>query len=120
MDAEQALLEISKILERYLTPSVVSEKKFIALDEFQIVWSKYPSTRRDNKPKCLAVFLKTVKSHEDCDRITKALNYYLSSDDVSRGYIKLSSTWFPQWETFWENYNDTKDTSGILKHMGPK
>lgn len=125
MTAEQCLLKIQEILKEWKLPVNGEPKpqKFdreIAFDRF---WKKYPSNRRDNKPRCQLKFKETIKDESDEARLHIALDYYLHQHDhVQNGFIKLSSTWLNQgWESWYEIAIENKQQSGIMKHLkGPQ
>lgn len=110
---------IDDIIEEFKTPIKTNTTHFNTEEAFTTIWKKYPSNRRDNKPKCWKIFKETVKNQEDFSKITKALEHYLGcNEDVQRGFIKLSSTWFGQgWEMWWENSEETPSNIGLNKHL---
>lgn len=64
--------------------------------DFKSLWDKYP-----NKVGVKAAerhFKTSVKTQEDFDNITKALNNYLKSERVGKGFIQNGSTWFNDWQ----------------------
>ncbi len=125
MTSEEVLNQIYALINEYKTLKMVKEETkkdvsvFNATASFPIIWKRYPANRRDNKPKCLKIFKETVKNIEDFEKITKALEYYLGcNEDVQRGFIKLSSTWFGQgWEMWWEMSQEIPSSEGINKHF---
>lgn len=73
--------------------------------EFQKIWNKFP-----NKVGYKAAerhFNTTVKTEKDLVNIKKALNNYLSSERVRKGFIQNGSTWFNDWAS-WLSYIHTK------------
>lgn len=68
---------------------------------FEILWAKYPN--KDGKKAAERHFHASVKTSEDFDAINQALNNYLRSEKVLKGYIKNGSTWFNNWQD-WKTY----------------
>lgn len=64
-------------------------------DAFEHVWGKYPN--KDGRKASLAHFMASVKVQSDFDAILAALENYLKSDKVKRGFIKDGKTWFNNW-----------------------
>lgn len=65
---------------------------------FNSLWEKYP--KRDGRKAAFRHFVSSVKTKEDWDDINKALENYVQSDTVLKGYIKNGSTWFNNWKDF--------------------
>lgn len=72
---------------------------------FDEVWKRYPN--KDGKKASEKHFNTTVKTEEDYAAINKALDNYLNSDKVKKGFIKNGSTWFNNWQD-WIDYEDVK------------
>jgi len=70
---------------------------------FEDIWSKYPN--KDGKKDALRHFKASVKNEKDMDDIHQALNNYLNSEKVKKGFIKNGSTWFNNWRD-WINYEE--------------
>jgi len=67
---------------------------------FMSVWNIYP--KKVGKKESYRHFRATVKSKEDYHAIQKALDNYMASDRVARGFIMDGSTWFNNWKDFVE------------------
>ena len=70
---------------------------------FNTIWSKYPN--KVGKKAALRHYQASVKSESDIDLINKALENYLKSERVAKGYIQNASTWFNDWKT-WVEYKE--------------
>lgn len=70
---------------------------------FSSLWEKYP--KRDGRKSALKSFIGSVKTKEDWDAINIALENYLQSDTVLKGFIKNGSTWFNNWKDWVKNDN---------------
>ncbi len=79
------------------------EKNSTSLFGFEEIWRKYP--RRVGKKAAKRHFKATVKTGNDLNNINKALETYLASKIVAKGYIQNGSTWFNDWET-WIDYTE--------------
>ncbi len=66
------------------------------IEAFEHLWSKYPN--KDGKKEAFVHWQASVKSKEDIDKIGKALENYLQTDTVKRGFIKKGATWFNNWQ----------------------
>lgn len=73
---------------------------------FDLIWKKYPS--RTGMKLAKRHFEASVKTMVQWLDIQKALDNYLKSDRVKRGYIQNGSTWFNNW-TDWTNYTETNN-----------
>ena len=62
---------------------------------FLSLWERYPN--KDGKKDALKHFNVSVHTNEDTINIEKALNNYLSSERVKKGYVKNGATWFNNW-----------------------
>ena len=81
-----------------LTTKKQEKDKYNTEDFFNKVWSRYP--RRLGRKEALRHYQATVKVEQDFLDINKALNNYLTTDNVVNGitkYIKNGSTWFNNW-----------------------
>jgi len=63
--------------------------------DFNILWGKYPN--KDGKKAAERHFQSEVKTEQDWKDINTALDNYLQSDVVKKGFIKNGSTWFNNW-----------------------
>lgn len=63
--------------------------------DFDILWSKYPN--KDGKKEAYRHFKTSVLTDKDFQDIQVALENYLSSEKVKKGFIKNGSTWFNNW-----------------------
>jgi len=66
------------------------------LFSFDEIYLKYPN--RVGKKAALKHFETTVKTEADFKDIQGALNNYLLSDRVKKGFIQNASTWFSNWQ----------------------
>lgn len=64
--------------------------------DFKTIWKLYPN--RQGRKNAERHFFATVKSQDDLNRIRSALDNYLKSGNVARGFVKNGSTWFNEWE----------------------
>lgn len=64
-------------------------------DKFGQIWKKYPN--KDGMKAALRAFKASVKSEQDWEAIQVALENYLKTDRVQKGFIKNGSTWFNNW-----------------------
>ena len=71
------------------------DKKENVLFDFESIWSKYPS--KVGKEAAARKFKLTVKTDQDFKDIQTALDNYIKSDRVTKGFIQNGSTWFNQW-----------------------
>jgi hypothetical protein len=62
---------------------------------FDTIWSKYPN--KDGRKAAERHFISSVKTEQDYKDIQTALNNYLASETVAKGFIKNGSTWFNNW-----------------------
>lgn len=63
--------------------------------DFELLWDKYPN--KDGKRAAERHFRGEVKTEQDWKDINTALDNYLQSDVVKKGFIKNGSTWFNNW-----------------------
>lgn len=76
---------------------------------FNEIWQKYPS--KVGKKQAERHFRISVKNEKDWGDIQKALDNYLKSDRVKRGYIQNGSTWFNDWQS-WIDCNPITSSTG--------
>ena len=74
-----------------------------AWEEFESIWCIYP--KRIGKKEAERHFKAQIKNQEDLLNIKKALENYLKSDRVKRGFIQNGSTWFNNWRD-WIDYKE--------------
>jgi len=70
---------------------------------FNVIWNKYPN--RVGKKVAEKHFKATVKTEEDLNSIEKALDVYLKSERVEKGFVQNGSTWFNNWQD-WIDYEE--------------
>jgi len=70
---------------------------------FISLWNKYPN--KVGKKEALRHYETSVKTEEDIALINKALENYLKSERVAKGFIQNASTWFNDWRT-WLEYKE--------------
>ena len=68
---------------------------------FETSWIKYPAYRRKGKQVALKRFNQTVTAENEGEFI-KALENYLKSDNVKKGYVLRASKWFSEWQDWVE------------------
>ena len=87
--------------------SVLSESKSLAFDkneekpfnvtaEFEALWQKYPS--RKGRKAAYKHFCASVSTLEELEVIKDALENYVQSDRVKRGFVQDGATWFNNWK----------------------
>lgn len=69
--------------------------------DFETIWNKYPN--KDGRKQAERSFKATVKTEQDWSDINQALDNYMKSEKVKKGFIKNGSTWFNNWRD-WINY----------------
>jgi len=80
-------------------------------DWFAKIWLAYPKERRHGKSVAWKRFDKSVQTLEDAKGCARALEAYLKSDVVARGYVMRASKWFEEWE---DHVNDDGRNSQSL------
>ena len=92
-----------------LTTEKQDKDKYNTEDFFNKVWSRYP--RRLGRKEALRHYQATVKVEQDFLDINKALNNYLTTDNVvnKTKYVLHGSTWFNNWRD-WVEY--TRERTG--------
>lgn len=70
---------------------------------FTKLYSNYP--KKVGKKQALRHFKASVKNKADCDDIKKALDHYLRSKRVAKGFIMNASTWFNNWQD-WVDFEE--------------
>ena len=74
---------------------------------FDKIYSKYPS--KIGKKAAVRHFNASVKTDKDVIDITKALDNYLNSERVKKGYIQNASTWFNNWRDWVDSNEPAQD-----------
>jgi len=64
------------------------------------LYNKYP--KKVGKKSALKHFKASVKTEEDAKNIGIALDHYLESERVAKGFIQNASTWFNNWQDWVE------------------
>lgn len=72
---------------------------------FDVIWNLYP--RRIGKKAAVRYYKASVKTEQDYFNMLQALENYLKSDTVKKGFIQNGSTWFNNWKD-WIDYTDIK------------
>jgi len=93
--------DIKRVKDNYIKSNITS------VDNFENLWIKYPNSV--GKKQALRHFKSSVKSPTDLENIKKALDNYLKTDNVKRGFIQNGSTWFNNWQDY-VNYVEPKKT----------
>jgi len=73
---------------------------------FDEIWSKYPN--KVGRKAAEKHFEASVKTKEDFDKIKIALENYLKSERVQKGFIQNGSTWFNDWQGWFEQKPKSK------------
>jgi hypothetical protein len=89
--------------------SRVEESRIDKSSLFSSVWTKYPN--KLGKSQAIRHFNATINNQKDFEDINKALDNYLRTKEVAKGFIKHGSTWFNQWR----DYVDYKDPLEVVK-----
>ena len=82
-----------------ITKETIKERYVI----FQKIWDQYP--KKIGRKEALGYFNSTVKTNEDYKRIEIAIQNYLHSERVMRGFVLNGANWFDQWED-WVNFKE--------------
>lgn len=64
--------------------------------DFEVLWDLYPN--KVGKKISEKHFNATIKTEKDFENIRAALDNYLKSDRVKKGFIQNGSTWFNDWQ----------------------
>ena len=70
---------------------------------FKDIWERYP--KKVGRKKAEGYFESSVKTTEDFTKINLALDHYLKSERVAKGFVQNGATWFNDWET-WVDYQE--------------
>jgi len=73
---------------------------------FEEIWKRYPN--KDGRKSAFRSFCGSVKEEGQYRQIHQALDNYLKSRAVVRGFIKNGSTWFNNWQD-WINYREVQN-----------
>lgn len=73
----------------------LDKKREECLFDFETLWIKYPS--KIGKDFAFKHFKASVRSEKDYQDIQTALENYIKSERVTKGYIQNGSTWFNNW-----------------------
>jgi len=87
---------INGLTPHYNNTTPQPQVQAVRVSDFETIWKLYPN--RQDRKNALRHFTATVKTAEDLAHIRRALDNYLRSGNVSRGYIKNGATWFNQWQ----------------------
>ena len=93
MDFEKQVLESLARIEARLMPKTRTEKAKEYSAEFNAFWEIYPNTRKGNKDKAYAAYLRAVKRGNTEAQLLKAVQEYAKSKDVARGFAKGCEAW---------------------------
>lgn len=97
---------------------ISQEQDCVGQTDFDIIWKRYPN--RQQRKNAERHFKATVKTSADLRDLNVALDNYLRSGNVSRGYIKQGSTWFNDWRE-WVNPTEVMmkgNSNGTQAHTG--
>lgn len=78
---------------------------------FEDVWEKYP--KKDGRKAAERYFNHSVKTEKDFKDFNTAMNNYLESDTVKRGFVKNGSTFFNNWRDWIETPESVKIKSDL-------
>lgn len=99
---------------KQVAPAAPAEQK--KSFSFEHIWSRYPS--KDGRKIAERSFKASVKTEQDWNDINQALDNYLKSERVIKGFIKNGSTWFNNWRD-WVSYTgpETAESSPEFKKL---
>lgn len=72
-------------------------------EQFNILYNKYP--KKVGKKEAFRHYKVSVKTDEDIKRIVIALDHYVNSKRVAKGFIQNASTFFNQWQD-WVDFEE--------------
>jgi hypothetical protein len=84
---------------------------------FDDLWERYPN--KDGRVTAESKYYGSVKTEDDLILINKALDNYLASEKVAKGFIKNGSTWFHNWRDWIDDPTSTPTTRKI-EEIGEK
>jgi len=101
-----------------LTTKKQDKDKYNTEEFFNKVWSRYP--RRLGRKEALRHYQATVKVEQDFLDINKALDNYLTTDNVvnKTKYILHGATWFNNWKD-WVEYKDKAGRQEVEDEIVP-
>ena len=76
-------------------------KEKICAYSFEALWGKYPN--KIGRKQAKRLFEASVKTEEDYEAINRAIENYLKSERVAKGFIQNGATWFNNWRDWIEN-----------------
>lgn len=79
--------------------------------QFEKIWEKYPN--KVGKKQAIIHYRISVRTENDWRDINKALDNYMETEKVKKGFIQNGSTWFNNWRDY-INYKEPKKSSGKL------
>lgn len=79
-------------------PNQPNQPNLTNLTTFDVVWQKYPN--RQGRKAAMRHYNATVKTPDDAANIETALENYLKSEKVKRGFVQNGSTWFNDWQSW--------------------
>lgn len=102
---ENVIIDINRISYEGKNFFPAGKDKYSKDELFEIFWKRYPE--KDGKKQAQKHFNSSVIKENDIYDFDKALDNYLKSDKVSKGYIKNGSTFFNNWKD-WVEYAEAK------------
>jgi hypothetical protein len=79
---------------------------------FATLWAKYPVSGRKGKEVALGRLKKSVLTPGDAHDINVALEKYMNSENVKKGFIFRGSKWFDQWRDWIDHEEPQENGSG--------
>ncbi len=79
-------------------------KQNIRAFPFKDIWDKYP--KKLGRKQAERHFGYSIKTKKDFEDIQTALNNYLKSERVAKGYVQNGATWFNNWQD-WVDFTET-------------
>lgn len=85
--------------------------------EFEKIWERYPVKK--GRKEAFRHFMASVKSPKDFERINKALDNYLETPEVKRGFLQHGKTWFNNWEDYenTDSYVVDEEEEKVIKSL---
>ena len=97
---------------------VPAEEGFDVDGRFEAAWKAYPE--RSGKKDALRHFTATVKSEVDFQSLMQAMQHYLKSPRVLKGFVQNGSTWFNNWKDWIEYTGEVVLPSGTSEALKKK